>query len=66
MSAYNDRRTGKDRREGDRRWLGYLNSAAKSIDEKNAESALDEGRTGDRRIRGDRRDKNNPLSHISY
>ena len=62
MSAYNDRRSGKDRRDGDRRWLGKLKEVVKEEDKKMS----DEHRGFERRLGQDRRGKNNPLSYMGF
>lgn len=62
MSAFNDRRSGSERREGDRRWLGKLKEVVKEDNQLKS----DEHRDFERRIGEDRREKNNPLSHIEF
>jgi len=55
MSAFNSRRTGKDRREGDRRVNGsYMGKT------------FETARRLDRRLRENRREKNNPVSRIEF
>ena len=62
MSAYNDRRIGKERREGDRRWLGTFKDFVK---DENTSAGSGKRNLG-RRIHEDRRAKHNPLSNISF
>jgi hypothetical protein len=67
MSAYNERRTGNDRREGDRRWLGYLIAFANSLKQGEDTGKSDTRRAGDRRThRSDRRNVNDTLNHINF
>lgn len=55
MSAFNNRRSGKERREEERRMKGsYMGKT------------LETARQSDRRIRENRRDKNNHLSRIEF
>ncbi len=62
MSAYNDRRSGKDRREGDRRWLGSF----REFVEHEYEHPATGKRRMERRMGGDRRVRQNPLSNLAY
>ena len=62
MSAYNDRRTGKDRREGDRRWLGTFKDFVK---DDNTGTGLGKRNLG-RRLHEDRRAKHNSLSNMGF
>ncbi len=55
MSAFNNRRTGKERREDERRMKGN-----------NMGKTFETARQSDRRIRENRRDKNNPISRIEF
>jgi len=55
MSAFNNRRTGKERREDERRMKGS-----------NMGKTFETARQSDRRIRENRRDKNNPISRIEF
>jgi hypothetical protein len=55
MSAFNSRRTGKERRESNRRVNGsYMGKT------------FETARRSERRIREERRFKNNPLSRIEF
>lgn len=56
MAAFNDRRSGMERRRGDRRWLGYYVNKNIDIDKRAVE----------RRVNKDRRMKDNDMDHINF
>jgi hypothetical protein len=58
MCGFNDRRTGEDRRRGDRRWLGIFNTGKKPIGA--------DKRCRDRRFRPDRRDARSIYNRIAF